>query len=98
MQSFFNHLFFPIAVFRSHFPEPASAGICLFIFVFGSTLLGAVIFKWAATYLWTKIDTRIEAHVRGKSLEEIEKGAKLVLKNRKFFLRFFPFLETVTGF
>ncbi len=98
MQSFFNQLFFPIADFRSHFPEPASAGIYLFIFIFGSTLLGAAIFKWAATYLWTKIDTRIKAHVRGKSLEEIEKGAKLVLKNRKFFLRFFPFLETVTGF
>ncbi|MER0073558.1 hypothetical protein ABRP53_09515 [Corynebacterium marquesiae] len=98
MQSFFNHLFFPIADFRSHFPEPASAGIYLFIFIFWSTLLGALIFKRAATYLWTKIDTRIKAHVRGKSLDEIEKGAKLVLKNRKFFLKFFPFLETVTGF
>lgn len=45
MQSFFNQLFFPIADFRSHFPEPASAGIYLFIFIFGSTLLGAAIFK-----------------------------------------------------
>lgn len=98
MQSFFNHLFFPLAVFRSHFPEPASAGIYLSIFVLGSTLLVAVIFKWAAIDLWSKIDSRIEAHVKGKSLDEIEKGAKLVLKNRKFFRKFFPFLERLTGF
>ena len=98
MQSFFNHLFFPLAVFRSYFQEPVSAGIFLFIFVFCSTLLVAAIFRWAPTYLWAEIDTRIEAHVKGKSLKKIETGARLVLKNRKFFLIFFPFIETVTGF
>lgn len=74
MQSFFNHLFFPIADFRSHFPEPASAGIYLFIFIFWSTLLGALIFKRAATYLWTKIDTRIKAHVRGNHSTKLKRA------------------------